>query len=371
MVRLQKMLIDFFGIQRPAHRLRRIDGRDAGAGVGCRLPRFRGQRHPDRRHHAPQRPADRLQRSGTPGHHGRPRLCVASPPPHCLKLQKLYLLPLPSLAQIPISDPNPSPCYSSKRRNTVPRTKQAVSHKQLAANRANAAQSTGPRSPEGKARSALNSRKHGFTASTFAVVRLEDIDEVAKLRDDAIAVYQPVNSQELFAIAQQVLLRVERLHEGICTTFLNEALTGDGKPLMEIGDALVNGDHEITMAQNRNYLFAEGFHRINKYSPSSFTLFLRYQAQSERMYRRAVEEFERLKRLRRELPNEAILEAQPEPNETTCPTPQTKPSPAAKLPGQPPRFHPNGEPFLVPPRALPPDQPETPSPDPDQAPPTK
>ena len=134
---------------------------------------------------------------------------------------------------------------------------------------------------------------------------------------------------------------------------------------MEIGDALVNGDHEITMAQNRNYLFAEGFHRINKYSPSSFTLFLRYQAQTERMYRRAVEEFERLKRLRHELPNEPILEAQPEPNETTYPTPQTKPSPAGNIPGQPPRFHPNGEPFLVPPRALPPDQPETPSPDPD------
>jgi hypothetical protein len=252
--------------------------------------------------------------------------------------------------------------------------KQPVSDKQLAANRANAAQSTGPRSPEGKARSALNSRKHGFTASTFAVVRLEDIDEVAKLREDAIAVYQPVNSQELFAIerialAQQVLLRVKRLHEGICTTFLNEALTGDGKPLMEIGDALVNGDHEITMAQNRNYLFAEGFHRIIKYSPS-FTLFLRYQAQSERMYRRAVEEFERLKRLRRELPNEPILEAQPEANEPpgtleTNPSNSSNsanPSPAGNIPGQPPRFRPNGEPFLVPPRALPPEEPEIPPP---------
>jgi hypothetical protein len=272
----------------------------------------------------------------------------------------------------------------------VPRTKQAVSHKQLAANRANAAHSTGPRSPEGKARSALNSRKHGFTASTFAVVRLEDIDEVAKLREDAIAVYQPVNSQELFAIerialAQQVLLRVERLHEGICTTFLNEALTGQGKPLMAIGDELVNDDHEITMAQNRNYLLAEGFHRINKYSPS-FTLFLRYQAQSERMYRRAVEEFERLRRLRRELPNEAILEAQPEPNEATCTPGQTnpanpgnpsnpgkppktanpsKPSPAGNIPGQPKRFCPNGEPLFVLPRALPPDEPGSPSPDQD------
>src|SRR5450756_875235 len=229
--------------------------------------------------------------------------------------------------------------------------KKPVSDQQLAANRANAAQSTGPRSPEGKSRSAQNSRKHGFTASTFAVVRLEEIDEVAKLREDAIAVYQPVNSQELFAIerialAQQALLRVERLHAGISTTFLNEALSGDGNPLMGISDSLVNVDNEITKAQNRNDLVAEGFHRINKYSPSSFTLFLRYQAQTERMYRRAVEEFERLKRLRHELPNEAILEAQPEANETTCPTPEPKPSPAGNIPGQPKRFYPNGEPFL-------------------------
>ena len=71
----------------------------------------------------------------------------------------------------------------------MPNPNKPVSDKQLAANRANTAQSTGPRSPEGKARSALNSRKHGFAASTFAVVRLEDIDEVARLREDAIAVY--------------------------------------------------------------------------------------------------------------------------------------------------------------------------------------
>jgi hypothetical protein len=156
-----------------------------------------------------------------------------------------------------------------------------ISDKQLAANRANAAQSTGPRSPEGKSRSAQNSRKHGFTASTFAVVRLEELDEVARLRDDAIAVYQPVNSQELFAVerialAQQALLRVERLHTGLATTFLNEALDGNGRPLMGISPNLVNDDNEITKCQNRNYLFAEGFHRLNKYS-NSFTLFLRYQ----------------------------------------------------------------------------------------------
>ena len=98
--------------------------------------------------------------------------------------------------------------------------KKPVSPKRLAANRANAARSTGPRSAEGKARSAQNSRKHGFTASVFAVVRLEELDEVARLREDLIACYQPVNSQELFAIerialAQQSLLRTCAVPFGI------------------------------------------------------------------------------------------------------------------------------------------------------------
>src|ERR1017187_9258458 len=231
-----------------------------------------------------------------------------------------------------------------------------ISDKQLAANRANAAQSTGPRSPEGKARSAQNSRKHGFTASTFTVVRLEDLDEVARRRDDLIAVYQPVNSQELFAIerialAQQTLLRVERLHTGLCTTCLNEALDGNGRSLMGISPNLVNDDNEITKCQDRNYLFAEGFHRPNKYS-NSFTLFLRYQTQTERLYRRAIEEFNRLKALRHELPNEPVMDTQPEVNETVNPPEPNppnpgNPSPAGNIPGQPPRFRPNREPFLI------------------------
>jgi hypothetical protein len=83
------------------------------------------------------------------------------------------------------------------------RTTKPVSEQQLGANRANAANSTGPRSPEGKARSAQNSRKHEFTATTFPIVRFEEVDEVARLREDLIAAYRPVNSQELFAIDRQ------------------------------------------------------------------------------------------------------------------------------------------------------------------------
>ena len=43
--------------------------------------------------------------------------------------------------------------------------------------------------------------------------------------------------------------------------------------------------------------------------PNGWNLFLRYQAQSERVYRRAVEEFDRIKKLRNEPtpPGEPIL----------------------------------------------------------------
>jgi hypothetical protein len=256
--------------------------------------------------------------------------------------------------------------------------KKPLSDNQLAANRANAAQSTGPRSPEGKARSAQNARKHGFTASTFTVVRLEELDEVAHLRDDAIAFYQPLNSQELYAVerialAQQSMLRAARLEAGTGTNCLNEAFDGGGRPNVMLSSLLINKDNEITKPQNRNYLFAEGLHRLAKES-NCISLFMRYQAHAERLYRRAIEEFNRLKALRGELPNEPVLETQPKANETVNP-PEPNPanpgnpskanlSPAGNIPGQPPRFRPDGEPFLVPGSALPPDAADFP-PDPD------
>ena len=215
----------------------------------------------------------------------------------------------------------------------MPRTKSTnkpVSEKQLAANRANAAQSTGPRSPEGKARSAQNSRKHGFTATTFAVVRLEELDEVARLREDLIACYQPVNSQvlpaiERIALAQQALLRAARFEVGMFTACLDESFDGAGRPIRLINSQLVKDDMQTTRAQNRNCLPADGFNRVAKAS-NGWSLFLRCQAQAERLCRRAIEEFERLKALPAQLPNEPIMLFIPkhftfcaEPNEPNYP----------------------------------------------------
>jgi hypothetical protein len=204
-----------------------------------------------------------------------------------------------------------------------------VSPEQLAANRANASQSTGPRTPEGKARSAQNARKHGFTASSFAVVRLEDLNEVAHLKEDLVNLYHPVNSQELFALervalAQQAILRAARLESGFLSNCLSDSLGANGKPRFPINPQLT-ADIEISPAQNLNYLLGDGFYRLISHN-NSFALLLRYQAQAERQYRRAIQEFDRLKALREELPNEPIL-AEPETNESTSPSCETNPIP--------------------------------------------
>jgi hypothetical protein len=206
--------------------------------------------------------------------------------------------------------------------------KSTTTTKRLAANRANAARSTRPRTPEGKARSAQNARKHRFTPENFVVIRLEEIDLLTNLRADAIARYQPVDSQELFAVernalAQQAILRCSALENGLFTSCLNETINPEGLPQIFLNEELTR-NLQVSQAHNRNYCLAEGFTRQTRRNAQTWTFFFRYQAQSERLFRRAVEEFERLKALRYELQNEAISE--PQPAETTpVAAPETNP----------------------------------------------
>jgi hypothetical protein len=52
-----------------------------------------------------------------------------------------------------------------------PKHDKPVSERRLAANRPNAACSTGPRTPAGNARSAQNGRKHAFASTSYAAIR--------------------------------------------------------------------------------------------------------------------------------------------------------------------------------------------------------
>jgi hypothetical protein len=233
-----------------------------------------------------------------------------------------------------------------KSETKQPPRKKPVSEKQLAANRANAAKSTGPTSEDGKARSSRNSTQHGFSSTSFTVVRLEDIDEVARLRADLIAAYKPVNSQELFAleqlaIRQQAMFRSARFESGLFSACLNESVGPDGAPFFPLQSELTYG-LEIAQAQNRNFCLADGFLRLARHG-NGIQIFLQYQAQTERLYRRAVEDFERIRKLRPELPNEPISQNE-EPSE---PTENTKGS-AGGLAAGPTPIEPISSPPLCP-----------------------
>ena len=222
-----------------------------------------------------------------------------------------------------------------------------VSEKRLAANRANAARSTGPRTPEGKARSSQNARKHGFRAESFTIVGIEDSAAYAELLANAVAVYQPVNSQELHAIgriaqAQLAIDRSARLEAGMFTSLLDQTLspTRDNRP--DLCDEL---NTPPNLVQNTNYFFGEAFRRMD---PKLYPAFLRHQAHNERMYRRAIEEFDRLKSLRGELgsdppddpdqdlPNEPISELQAEQPEPLTPEQNGPVLPVPPIPCAPP-----------------------------------
>jgi len=68
--------------------------------------------------------------------------------------------------------------------------------RQIAANKANAQKSTGPKTDEGKARSCLNHLSHGFTSNTAQLIPDEDPEEFKALLADLMNEYQPATPTE-------------------------------------------------------------------------------------------------------------------------------------------------------------------------------
>lgn len=101
--------------------------------------------------------------------------------------------------------------------------KRRVTEKRLAANRAAAQHSTGPRTPEGKQRSAFNSFRHGLYSTQSATLRQalaragHDPDDYDRLLADLIRAWQPEDAQQqLFVEDLARLYSLQRLnHEAL------------------------------------------------------------------------------------------------------------------------------------------------------------
>ncbi len=95
-----------------------------------------------------------------------------------------------------------------------------------AANRENSLHSTGPVTAAGKAKSSMNSLRHGLTSKQI-VLPGEDAEEYEALRDDTIKTYKPANSTELVLVeelsaASWRLLRVRGQETAILQKLLGD-----------------------------------------------------------------------------------------------------------------------------------------------------
>jgi hypothetical protein len=151
---------------------------------------------------------------------------------------------------------------------------------QILANQANAQLSTGPRTEEGRARSAANSTKHGLS-SAFRVLPHEDQDEFNDLLDKAREDHEPATEHQAFLVEQMVkthwlLVRAQRL-EARAFEYLAGLLIADP----DDPDSMI-----ITKMFESN--------------PNTLMTLQRYAAQAEKSYYKAFRELKASKQIQNE-----------------------------------------------------------------------
>ena len=195
-----------------------------------------------------------------------------------------------------------------------------VSERQRAANSRNARSSTGPRTPEGKSVSSMNSIKHGLLAQA-PILLGEDPEEYQEFRDQIIASLEPVGGLEkakaihiadlawrartagmfeaglfaknrdsaLAASAQKRIKRYERVNNECLEEWEKVEITDPDAHAAAIEDAQRYED-----AQNVDLsLIGTVFERAD-----AFSNLLRYESRIDRLCAKELKEFHNLQRRR-------------------------------------------------------------------------
>ena len=152
-----------------------------------------------------------------------------------------------------------------------------ATEKQIRANRENAKKSTGPRTPEGKARSSRNARKHG-RLSTDAVIPGEDPAEFDRLLNAVEAWALPRNYLERqiclqIADAQWRMQRISRIETAVITADINQARRFDQQIQSEgvepgrevhsklLGNAMLGCSQSVVELSRYHAHLTSGFYR--------------------------------------------------------------------------------------------------------------
>ena len=190
------------------------------------------------------------------------------------------------------------------------------SQKRIEANRRNAQKSTGPRTVEGKAKSATNSTIHGFSSLNMnplapgCFLHSEDESQFLGLLNEYVVTYHPQHPDELDLLTEAVFAKWRQQRIWL-------AETG------QIEIAIAQGESELRKSLPRADAKAHLANGIAK-SESVLKLYLRYDAQLHRHYRNCLKDLRDLQALRlpqKDLPVEPIAPPKPPIHETEIPTP--------------------------------------------------
>jgi hypothetical protein len=152
---------------------------------------------------------------------------------------------------------------------TQEKPKRPLSEKQLAARRLNAQKSTGPRTLEGKARSSLNARKHGFFTQT-ALLFYEAPEDFVALRDSYIDEYQPQSPTEMhfvmeMANAQFRLRRVRGMEADLFQILITRELPSrslsNGEMQAQAFRTLADTSNALHLLQRYEVMFRRQYER--------------------------------------------------------------------------------------------------------------
>lgn len=207
------------------------------------------------------------------------------------------------------------------------------SDKQLQANRLNATHSTGPRTPDGKARAALNAVRHGLLARS-CVLPEEDHEQFRALLAALEAEHQPAGPEETYLVEQiaAAQFRMARLHrieigflDAQSAQFTNRDRRQAGLP--ELKERYAEPASLPPGARFDAHTRLLGRVVQGNSQSDGFSRLARYATAIQRTY------FQSLKML---------LELQdrrnrPEQNEPILPAPPRAPSPPSRPPSRPPR----------------------------------
>ena len=214
------------------------------------------------------------------------------------------------------------PCAGDPTLAVLPAPKRpTISDRKLAANRANAQRSTGPRSARGKARSAMNAVKHGVLAKRRGPASPGILSQglvIPKLEGHRASVQFRALMSALVADRKPVgaleMLMVQEI--GVCAWRLRRLLKFENRAaylrsLDWIPETDDDGDYKYTCD---DVLQPSGLNSLSMPKPDEVVMISRYENGLMRHLFRAIDQLDRMQRQRRAAASEPGTEKAPETN---------------------------------------------------------